>query len=767
MNNGPDPTTSQDPSTSAEELTVQNEVTSEVSLEQTPLFSDTTPVTETEPPKRMSRRRIVCLSLLGVGLIALVFLIIYSVNANKKQSADTQLSASARIKPQTIALSPLSRQLEKASAQELSTLTINGDANVSDSLILQPTTSPNNAVAGQIYYDQGKNLVRYYNGKQFINLQGAISNQTINVIGGTTITNIAGSTISNVTNVTNVSGGGVGISSGTVGTLAMFTGASTIGDSLVSQSGSTLNLGNSATGVQIGNSASNHNIQVGTGSGIQTVTVGSGNTTSATTIQAGTGNLNLITGNASGVSGNLNISTGDSATTASGNISIDTGSGVVSGLLIENKTFEGGLENMNSWFGSTIAQSTAQAHGGTNSLAATATAANWGIIETLPGVSVTPGHQYFISVWVRAATTPRSIIGKVAWVGGTGTVSLTPISDNTTGWTEMTALAPAPAGSTSAYFEIQALGTNGEVHYFDDFTVTDLSSSAAASILNIGNTNAKIITLGNLNQLGATTINGGSGIALNSGAAGMTLNGGTVDITGNAASSFTTTAGALTLTSNATAIWGIGTPSSGAGGDLTLRAGHGGTDDNNDGGNLYLQGGRQNGTGTPGSVIVRPQVDGLNTFTIQNSSSIPLFTADSNTLTITISGDATNFGTLVLDNAHFKISQTTAPTISTPTNCGTAASAAIAAGSTDSAGSFTITTGTGGTSSTCDTTITFNKPFSAAPKSILVVGSTDASSAARQIYESTTNATGFATSFGTSAAGADSTTYHFNYWVVE
>jgi len=762
MNNGLEPI-NQNLSIPAEELAVQSDINSESSLEQTPL-NGSVQIPEPEMPKRKSWRRIAGLGLLGVGVIAITVLVLFSLT-NKKPDAGAQLSASARIKPQTIALTNLSKQLEAASAPELNRLTINGEASVSDSLILQPTAQPGSATTGQIYYDQNKDLVRYFNGKKFINLQGAVSTQVINVIGGDTITNVFGSTVNNITNISG--SGGVGITSGTVGTLAMFTGANSIGDSLVSQSGSILNLGNNATDIQLGNSASSHQIQIGTGNAVQTVTVGSGSTTSATTIQAGTGNLNLLTGNASGVSGNLNISTGNSSTTASGNITIDTGSGVVSGLVIEDKTFEGGLENMNPWFNSTIAQSTAQAHGGTNSLAATATAANWGIIETLPGVSVTPGHQYFISVWVRAATTPRNIIGKVAWVGGTGTVSLTPISDNTTGWTEMTALAPAPAGSTSAYFEIQALGTNGEVHYFDDFTVTDLSSSAAASIINIGNTNAKIITLGNLNQLGATTINGGSGVAINSGAAGMTLNGGTVDITGNAASSFTTTAGALTLTSNATAIWGIGTPSSGAGGDLTLRAGHGGTDNNNNGGNLYLQGGRQNGTGLPGSVIVRPQTDGLNTFVIQNSSSTPLFIADASTLTITVAGTASNFGSLVLDNAHFKSTQTTAPTIGTPGSCGTGPVAVVTAGSTDTAGSFTITTGTGGTSATCDTTITFAKPYSATPKSIIIVGKNDAASAARQVYASAANANSFTASFGASAAGADSTSYSFNYWVVE
>ena len=712
---------------------------------------------------------------LAAGVIVLLGAGVWVWLAQHSKPAPIQASD---FKETKVPLDKLSVTGAVASAQSLR---VNGDLEVSNTLTLTPSSAPTAPITGQFYYDKATNRPLYYNGTQFVDIQGdtIVNNNSTNQVTNLT-NNPVNNNITNVTNVINGGGGGFG-GTAVVGSLAMFTSATTIGASLLSQTGQAVvisNNGNAANtvaidagtgvgGIQIGNSATNHNIQVGTGAGTQTVAVGSGSGASTTTIQGGTGGLDVATGAAAGVTGNLSIRTGNSSTTASGNIDIDTGSGVVSGLVIEHKTFESGLENMNSWFNSTIAQSTAQAHSGANSLAATATAANWGIIETLPGVSVTPGHQYFISVWVRAATTSRSIIGKVAWVGGTGTVSLTPIADNNTGWTEMTALAPAPAGSTSAYFEIQALGTNGEVHYFDDMTVTDLSSSTAASVINLGNTNAKIITIGNLNQLGATTINGGSGIALNSGAAGTTINGGTVDITGNAASSFTTTAGALTLTSNATATWGIGTPGSGAGGDLTLRAGHGGTDTNNDGGDLFLQGGRQNGTGAPGSVILKPQVDSADAFQMQDTAGSTFFTADTASHTITIKGTDTSFASLTVTDAHVKSTQTTPPTIGTPAACGTTPVAAVTAGSTDTAGSFTITTGTGGTSATCDAVVTFHQPYGAAPKSIIVVGKTDAASAARQIYVSAVNATTFTVSFGASAAGANSTPYSFSYWVIE
>lgn len=482
------------------------------------------------------------------------------------------------------------------------------------------------------------------------------------------------------------------------------------------------------------------------------------------------GDISLATVATGGVTGDISIKTGNSTTTASGNITIDAGSGIIDGEVVETKTFESGLDNMINWFGSSLAQSTAQAHGGTNSLGMTATSAFWGVQENLnnPITAVVPGHNYHFSIWVRAATTPRSITSRAVWVGGGGgTLNLQTITDSTTGWTEITGTGVAPAGATGVYPTMQSTAAVSEVHYFDDIVITDLSSSSSASTINIGDTNAEIITIGNINQIGATSIVGGSGINLASGVSGISINGGSISVNASGASNFTTTTGALTLSSAAAAIWSVSTASSGVGGTLTVHAGGGGSDGNNDGGDLVLQGGARNASGTAGSVIVRPPTDAADIFQIQNSASTPLFVADSSGMQVIVVGTDTAFTTLTLTDAHFKSTQTTAPTIGTPANCGTTPTAAITAGSTDSAGAFTITTGTGGTSSTCDSIITFRRTYGAAPKSILVTGKTDAASVARQVYVVSSTATTFTIGFATGAGGADNTTYSFSYWVIE
>jgi hypothetical protein len=150
---------------------------------------------------------------------------------------------------------------------------------------------------------------------------------------------------------------------------------------------------------------------------------------------------------------------------------------------------------------------------------------------------------------------------------------------------------------------------------------------------------------------------------------------------------------------------------------------------------------------------------------IVNASGVALLNADTSGLILTIGGSTTAFGTLALDNAHFSSTQTNAPTISTPTNCGTTPAAAVTAGSTDSAGSFTITSGSG-TPSNCDTVITFNQAYGSAPKSIILtptiaVGGATISTDARVSAATTTNYTAQIDS------PAASTAYSYYYWVVQ
>jgi fibronectin-binding autotransporter adhesin len=157
-------------------------------------------------------------------------------------------------------------------------------------------------------------------------------------------------------------------------------------------------------------------------------------------------------------------------------------------------------------------------------------------------------------------------------------------------------------------------------------------------------------------------------------------------------------------------------------------------------------------------------------FLLQDANANTLFTGDSTNSIIKISGTTSTFATLQIDNAHFKSTQTTAPTIGTPSSCATTPTAAVASGSTDAAGSFRITSGTGGGQTTCDTVITFNKAYGAAPKSIVVVPETKdggtGTAAARQIYVSTSGTTSFTVKMNSAPAGASEADW-FYYWVVE
>ncbi|HEX6462525.1 MAG TPA: carbohydrate binding domain-containing protein [Candidatus Saccharimonadales bacterium] len=664
------------------------------------------------PSPKPAKRSRVLPAWLWLSALAILVLIVGASIFFLRTNTPTELKA----ENVPITSLPLGDLASNTPANTTENLQINGQLQVSDSLLLAPRLQPSNPLLGELYFDTNSNRLAYYNGQEFIQVGGSTTN-----ISNATNTTVASTAITNVTNQTE---SGVELQAAAPGT---------------PQTG-------------------NFNIS-GTG------TVG---TLTANTVQgSGSGTFSVVTPQSSNISNAMLIKTGDSSTTAAGNLTIDTGSSVIDGDIITHKTFETGMDNMLSWFTTNITRSTAQAHTGSYSLAETGTAPNWGVIELLPGTNVIPGHQYYFSIWVRADTVPRTITASAAWVGAGNPVPLNSITDSTSEWREMTGLATAPAGATSVYFRIQGLAATGETHYFDDITITDLSSSTNIATLNVGANNAKKITIGNLTQIGSTSIFGGSGINLNSGAATTTINAGSLNAIAGANSSIQTSGGALTLTSAETATWGVATAVSGTGGDLTLKAGNGSTSGTNNGGSLILQGGNANAGGTSGQVIVRPQADSTTIFQIQNSASTPLFMADSTNMRLTVTGTNTVFSTLILNDSHFRSTQTTAPAIATPANCGSAPSAVITSGSTDSAGSLTITTGTGGSSTSCDTTVTFQRPYAAAPKSILVVGKTDAASAARQPYIVSETASSFTMSFANSAGGANATSYQFSYWVIE
>jgi hypothetical protein len=171
-----------------------------------------------------------------------------------------------------------------------------------------------------------------------------------------------------------------------------------------------------------------------------------------------------------------------------------------------------------------------------------------------------------------------------------------------------------------------------------------------------------------------------------------------------------------------------------------------------------------------GSALFVNKTNSTTAFQIQNATgATTLFTADTSGLIITIAGNTTTFANLTLSNAHFKSTQTTAPTIGTPTNCGggTGPTATVTSGSTDAGGSFIITAGTTGSPTTCDTIITFNKAYGAAPKSIILQPTTATGSATglKSVQISATSTTTFTVKL--LANPANSEINGFYYWIVE
>jgi hypothetical protein len=70
-------------------------------------------------------------------------------------------------------------------------LSINGQLEVHNSLIIAPTGQPSGAVAGQIYYDKDTNLLSYFNGDEFITVPS--TDETVKTVGGLSGTITVGS----------------------------------------------------------------------------------------------------------------------------------------------------------------------------------------------------------------------------------------------------------------------------------------------------------------------------------------------------------------------------------------------------------------------------------------------------------------------------------------------------------------------------------------------------------------------------------------------
>lgn len=543
------------------------------------------PVKQNELGPRLPIKRLFGVCLLTVGLIAGVFLALHTISLNKQQTANDASLAdkSLRLKSQTIPLTSLGLKTASPLNTATGTLTVNGNVNVTNSLVLDPTPAPADAVAGQLYFDHSHNQLGFYNGSSFIYLQGSSGTQVTNYYT-TNVTN------NNVTNVTSGSSSSSG-PTGTAGDIAMFTASNTLGNSIITENGTTINVGGST--INIGAAATPAN-----------VTVGSTNNNSTLALQGGTGGITLLTGDsASGASGSINIASGASSTESAGNVTIDTGSSTITGLGVADFTFEP-ISDINDfeWYvgnSLTFGQDCTVAHTGSCSMYVTGYGTGGGndVMVQQNGVppsgqfTVVPGHKYTFSMWVRAQSSAAPIYGQV--YGLTGCAAPTQ-NDSTTQWTNIVWSCTAAVGQSYGWFQAGFDSPTTETHYFDDVTATDVSASVTTAKLNLGTTNAQEVTIGNAtNQLSATSIYG-YGITLSAGRGDVNVSGTNDTISSTGTGSFTATGGALTL--------------SGAGGS---------------------------GSG----VIVKPQTDTTTAFQVQTASGATLLNADTTNSVITAGGN--------------------------------------------------------------------------------------------------------------------------------
>ncbi|MDQ6616347.1 MAG: right-handed parallel beta-helix repeat-containing protein [Actinomycetota bacterium] len=143
----------------------------------------------------------------------------------------------------------------------------------------------------------------------------------------------------------------------------------------------------------------------------------------------------------------------------------------------DTATLEGSLGHWAAWFNATAAQSTAQAHGGTHSLAIGLTVGGaWGVtLNNWPGFAATAGSKT-LGFW--AKTTSSSSLGATMQVtfrnasGGvlqTNTVTIPALSAT---WTQGTAVVNAPAGTAFVGVDlVNSSGVAGSTVFVDDIRV--------------------------------------------------------------------------------------------------------------------------------------------------------------------------------------------------------------------------------------------------------------------------------------------------------
>lgn len=436
------------------------------------------------------------------------------------------------------------------------------------------------------------------------------------------------------------SGGAV---SGTVNTIAMFTGSgTTVGNSILSQSSTTLTAaGNLVVNAANGFSGNILDLQVNAGSkfsvnqtGATTVagliSANGGLTVAANqnvTLSSGTGTFSqTYSGTATGTTNvqSLSVTNGNAGASAatvnaqsitlvgtatSGGINVNNAISFANPSSATNNSFYGlnfagtgytavlRVNNNNILDGSGIIQNAA--------FATATTYSNLQKVGSLTATTLAATNASGLTLGATGSAT-GSILFKGA-TGGSGTLTVTSPANPTTN----TLTLPNETGTLCSTGSVCA----GYAPATGSGSYVQLQASTPGSA-----------QTGNVNISGT----GIFGTAVT--AAGSTLNGTALNFGANADSTIqvnaNTTADAVGLNLTMSAGAANGSTTGNLGGTLTLQGGAAAGSSNNNGGNLVLSGGAKTGTGVAGSVIVRPPTDTVTALQVQNAASSAAFNVD-------------------------------------------------------------------------------------------------------------------------------------------